>query len=204
MIKENSYETGRNETVARVCHEANRAYCKELGEFGQLEWESAPDWQKESAIKGVAFHFDNPDAGPADSHVSWLEEKKRTGWKYGPVKDAKKKEHPCYLPYEELRIEQRLKDYIFSGIVDSFRQAEEGKVYEKLLVVEDEFRKNQIIKNVLFTNCDIMPLGVLTGKHYKEIFVMLSRGSEVEKEMLDYYVNDLKTRLLPGGKITVL
>lgn len=204
MKKQSSYESDRNETIARICHEANRAYCKVLGEFGQMEWDSAPQWQKDSAIKGVAFHFSNPDAGPEASHVSWFKEKKSAGWKYGPVKDAGKKTHPCMVGYDELPIEQRVKDYIFGGIVDSFRQVEDGKVFEKLLVVEDEFRKNELRKNVLFTNCDIMPLGVLTGKQYKEIFVMLSRGSEVEKDMLDYYVNALKTRLLPGGKIVVL
>ena len=24
------------------------------------------------------------------------------GWKYGPVKDPEKKEHPCFVPYDDL------------------------------------------------------------------------------------------------------
>ena len=46
------------------------------------------------------------------------------GWKYGPVKDADKKEHPCFLPYHNLPLEQRMKDYLFGAIVAAFYAAE--------------------------------------------------------------------------------
>lgn len=103
--------------IARICHELNMNYCRAIGDFSQLPWEYAPDWQKESAIKGVTFIATNPDSSPSASHDSWLNEKKDTGWKYGPVKDAEKKEHPCFVPYEELPLEQRLKDELFSQTV---------------------------------------------------------------------------------------
>jgi hypothetical protein len=88
--------------VAKLCHEANRALCETQGDNSQPKWEDAPEWQTQSAINGVKFHLDNPNAGTDDSHNSWLKEKKETGWKYGPVKDADKKEHPCFVPYEDL------------------------------------------------------------------------------------------------------
>jgi RyR domain-containing protein len=109
-------------TVAELCHESNRVYCKSLGDYSQPSWSDAPDWQKDSAINGVKFHILNPDAKVSDSHVSWLKEKAGTGWKYGPVKDAEKKEHPCFVPYEDLPLDQQIKDYIFKGIVDSVRK----------------------------------------------------------------------------------
>lgn len=113
--------------IAKVCHEANRAYCETLGDYSQLAWELSPEWQRQSAIKGVEFHLTALDAGnkpsPSASHESWLEEKRADGWIYGPVKDAEKKEHPCFLPYDGLPVSQRLKDYIFSGIVESFHAA---------------------------------------------------------------------------------
>lgn len=112
-----------NEQIARVCHEANKAYCSAFGDASQLPWEDAPEWQKQSAIKGVEYHIANPDSSPADSHNSWLEEKRKEGWKYGAVKDAEKKTHPCFVEYEQLSTEQRAKDYIFLGIV----RALEGK-----------------------------------------------------------------------------
>lgn len=119
------------QAIAKVCHEANRAYCATIGDNSQVAWEDAPDWQKESAIKGVEFLIAAFDSGvmpsPSASHESWLKEKRETGWKYGPVKDAEKKEHPCCVPYKELPLEQRMKDYIFSGIVRSCYFAKQAK-----------------------------------------------------------------------------
>ena len=105
------------EQIAKVCHEVNRAYCQALGDNSQMPWGGAPEWQKESAINGVEFHLSNPESKPEDSHQSWLDEKEREGWIYGPVKDSVKKEHHCMVPYNELPIEQRVKDFIFLSIV---------------------------------------------------------------------------------------
>jgi hypothetical protein len=43
------------EQIARVAHEVNRSYCEALGDTSQPEWESAPQWQRESAMAGVKF-----------------------------------------------------------------------------------------------------------------------------------------------------
>jgi hypothetical protein len=102
--------------IARICHEANRAYCAALGDRSQPAWEDAPDWQKASAITGVEFIHANPNASPSALHESWLAQKKADGWKYGAVKDPEAKTHPCFVPYNDLPAEQRAKDYIFGGI----------------------------------------------------------------------------------------
>ncbi len=109
------------EKIAEVAHETNRAYCFSIGDNSQMEWKDAPDWQKQSAIKGVLFHIDNPDAGCAASHESWLKEKEANGWKYGEVKDVDKKEHPCFVSYEELPKEQQIKDALFVGVVRAMK-----------------------------------------------------------------------------------
>ncbi len=103
--------------IAKVCHEINKTYCEFLGDFSQTSWETAPQWQKDSAIKGVQFHVRNPDAPASASHTSWLIEKEATGWVYGPIKDADKKEHPCIVPFVELPREQQLKDHLFRSVV---------------------------------------------------------------------------------------
>lgn len=107
--------------IAQVAHEINMAFCKAIGDNSQPSWEEAPEWQKDSAIKGVEFHLSNPDAKPSDSHESWLAQKQDEGWKYGPVKDVEKKEHPCFVNYEELPMEQKAKDYLFKQVVESLR-----------------------------------------------------------------------------------
>lgn len=108
------------ERAARTAHEVNRAYCAALGDHSQPNWEDAPDWQKDSAIEGVVFHL-NGDHPPEASHNKWLEFKKQDGWKYGPVKDAEKKEHPCFVPYDQLPKEQQVKDYLFRAVVHAFK-----------------------------------------------------------------------------------
>jgi len=106
-----------NEEIGKVAHEVNRAYCQALGDDSQPLWKDAPDWQKDSVVKGVAFHLANPAAGPEHSHGEWLKEKIAAGWTRGEVKDPDKKEHPCVVSYDELPVEQKAKDYIFRAIV---------------------------------------------------------------------------------------
>lgn len=107
--------------IAKVCHDTNRAYCQTLGDETQPPWESAPEWQRASALNGVRFHLNNPGSPPSRSHELWLEEKYRTGWKYGPVKNPETKEHPCMVPFEGLPPEQQAKDRLFASVVDALR-----------------------------------------------------------------------------------
>lgn len=105
------------EEIARAAHEINRSWCAIIGDPAQPAWEDAPEWQRQSAISGVLFHLANPEAGPADSHDSWLREKARDGWTWGPAKDVDAKRHPCFLPYEQLPATQRAKDAFFCAVV---------------------------------------------------------------------------------------
>ena len=105
--------------IAAVCHEANRRLCLNQGDTSQRQWEAAPQWQKDSAINGVTFHMQNPDATPEASHESWLAEKVAAGWIYGETKDEEAKTHPCMRPYDELPQEQQAKDHLFRAIAHS-------------------------------------------------------------------------------------
>lgn len=110
------------EDVAQVAHELNKAYCESIGDNSQPTWENAPEWQKSSAVNGVQFHLDNPEAPPSASHDSWLKQKTEEGWKYGAVKDPEKKEHPCFVPYHELPTEQKSKDFLFKQTIHSLKK----------------------------------------------------------------------------------
>jgi len=107
------------EDVARICHEANRAWCAHNGDHSQPAWEDAPEWQRESALSGVAFHQHNPEAGDSASHDNWMAEKAEAGWVYGPEKnpDATPPTHPCMVPFDQLPPEQQFKDRLFRAIV---------------------------------------------------------------------------------------
>jgi hypothetical protein len=105
------------EIAAKAAHEVNRVYCIALGDESHPKWEKAPVWQKDSAIHGVMAILENPNQSESSSHDNWLREKEGAGWKWGPIKDSDKKEHPCMVPYEELPIEQCMKDIIFMAVV---------------------------------------------------------------------------------------
>lgn len=108
--------------IAQVAHEINKAYAASIGDYSQPSWEDAPDWQKKSAVQGVKFRLENPKAGPSVQHESWLKEKMEQGWKYGEVKNAEKKEHPCMVAYSQLPVEQRSKDHLFMAVVDNLKK----------------------------------------------------------------------------------
>jgi hypothetical protein len=105
------------EDIAELCHEANRIYCRSIGDNSQVPWSEAPEWQRDSAIKGVVFDHDNPGTTPEMLHESWGAQKIADGWVYGPVKDAEKKTHPCLVPYDQLPPEQQAKDALFKTII---------------------------------------------------------------------------------------
>lgn len=139
--------------IAKAAHEVNRAYCSSIGDDSQVEWDKAQDWQKESAVKGVQFIIDNPKSTPEQSHESWLKEKEATGWKYGEVKDVEKKEHPCFVPYGELPLEQRVKDHLFGQTVRSLlphldKPVEEKKEEEQQLTITDGMKEIDVNFNV--------------------------------------------------------
>jgi hypothetical protein len=107
--------------IAYVCHEANRALQILTGDPAPSpEWAQAPLWQTESAQQGVLFAWDG--ATPEELHESWMESKRRDGWIYGPVKSVIALTHPCMVRYEELPPEQRLKDKLFSAIVEALTE----------------------------------------------------------------------------------
>lgn len=105
------------EAIARVAHEANRAWCVTLGDNSQPAWDDAPDWQRQSAIDGVQFLAGHPMANPIDSHQRWMAHKVADGWVFGDVKDPEAKTHPCIRPYHELPEAQRRKDWLFASVV---------------------------------------------------------------------------------------
>jgi hypothetical protein len=103
--------------AARLAHETNRGYCKSIGDDSQVPWAEAPQWQRDSAVAGVHFIIENPNALPSATHDSWLKNKIEEGWVWGPVKDVAARQHPCCVLYDDLPPEQKTKDYIFGAVV---------------------------------------------------------------------------------------
>lgn len=104
-------------SIARVCHQANKAWCEAHGDLSQKDWEEAEQWQRDSAIAGVQFALANPEAPDSAQHDAWMADKMREGWVHGDKKDAAAKTHPCIAPFDQLPPEQQAKDRLFRAVV---------------------------------------------------------------------------------------
>jgi len=105
--------------IAQVVHEINSIFCKAIGDNSHVSWDELSTELKESILAGVAFHTNYSSATAAEGHERWLETKRKQGYKYGPVKNEEKCEHPCFLPFVDLPKEQKAKDHIFKAVVNS-------------------------------------------------------------------------------------
>lgn len=109
-----------NETVialaARATHEVNRAYCAAIGDHSQVPWHEAPAWQRDSVLMGVRGVLGGTLATPEQQHEAWLQIKVADGWTWGAVKDPVAKTHPALLPYDQLPLEQKIKDFLFRAV----------------------------------------------------------------------------------------
>ena len=107
----------KDEDIAMIVHEANKAYCEALGDMSQEPWENAPHEIKDSAIEGVIYRLANPDVTPEELHDNWCRYKELAGWEYGKEKNEFRKTHNCLVDYDKLPEEQKVKDRLFSAII---------------------------------------------------------------------------------------
>ena len=109
------------ENIAQAVHEINKAFCEQIGDHSLVAWESTTQDIKDIVIAGVQFHLYNPNAGPDASHNQWMANKVAQGWVYGPVKDAAMKQHPCIVPFDQLSLNDRIKDALVMQTVHSLK-----------------------------------------------------------------------------------
>lgn len=148
--------------IAMICHSINAAYCQSLSDDSQVAWDDTPETHKQSLIAGVEMHLANPQATPEQSHESWYQQKEAEGWTYGEFKDLEKKEHPCFLPYEELPLEQKAKDYLFRSTVHLMKDLPDVEEYlalaDEVKNLREKVQKAAVISPVAIPTAT--PLGV--------------------------------------------
>jgi len=113
------------ELCAVAAHRVNAAFCAALGDHSQPDWEDLDAGRKDVTRAGVKQVLDKPEIGPAQLHLSWCQSLRKKGWRYGRVKDADAKTHPCLVDYEDLPRHQRLKDQLFRIAVLGVAAAQE-------------------------------------------------------------------------------
>ncbi len=113
-INQKNEETMKiNLEIAKICHEANQAYCINKQLETMPEWDKLPLDVQESMVAGVATVIADPKITPAESHQSWCDFKEKEGWKYALNKDLKLKTHPNLVPFKDLDDLEKRKDVLF-------------------------------------------------------------------------------------------
>jgi hypothetical protein len=100
--------------ICKVVDAANRMLCSILGEQVSFEYDTWSEQTKTNMAKSVATAITG--GSPEDSHNAWMKSRLEEGWVYGKVKDVATKTSPCLVPYDELPIEQKVKDDLFINI----------------------------------------------------------------------------------------
>lgn len=106
--------------LAKMVHEANKAFCEGIGDNSQVPWNEAPEYNHRSAMVGVKAICENPNLTPEECHDVWMEAKKADGWVYGEVKCRDNKTHPSLVPFAELSPSEQYKDCLVISIVKSY------------------------------------------------------------------------------------
>lgn len=111
--------------LARVIHEANRAYQSALGQPVDPDWDTCGQsendiWRQESTINSVKDLL----AGNVDfeeQHNRWLQERFAGGWVIGPVKDPVAKTSPALVPWDQVPDTEKAKNVLRLGIFNALR-----------------------------------------------------------------------------------
>ena len=104
-----------NVEIAKICHEANRQYCKtnNLTEMGK--WEDYPKEFQDFWINEVIIT--NHKTSAKEVWQRWFDNKSKEGWKYAKKMDVKNKLHPNMVPWEKLSEVERGKYNLFLATV---------------------------------------------------------------------------------------
>ena len=103
--------------IAAVTWAANAEYCRQIGDRLQPRWDDAEEWERRSAIAGVQFHREHPDATDAECHDERMVHERAAGWRLGTMHDEDNRRSPYMVEYDELPEKQRVKYRLFRGIV---------------------------------------------------------------------------------------
>jgi hypothetical protein len=110
------HSTFTDEQIAEVCHAANMAVQKLLGdECPSLEWEDEDEFIRKTSTGEVQMIL--AGASPEETHNEWCERLFDQGYICGLVKSRTMKTHPCLVPFRDLPIEQKRKVRMIHAIV---------------------------------------------------------------------------------------
>lgn len=102
--------------LAKICHEAQRAFCQTMGDFSHPNWDLTSPWYQKVMVECVTFVF-NKVSDVNQLHIFWSSQMTALGWSYGLVFNEKEKEHPNLKNFNDISFEEQIKYAIFMANV---------------------------------------------------------------------------------------
>ncbi len=103
--------------LAELIHGINLLYTKTAGLPGTtVPWIAVSEGERAKFIAAVEEQIKNPSSSPENSHKRWMKSKKQDGWIFGEFNRVEKT-HPCLANYDELPLEQQIKDKLFMKLI---------------------------------------------------------------------------------------
>jgi hypothetical protein len=108
------------EQIAKTAHAVHRAYCLEMDIPTQPKWEDVDSEHKDVVYNSIKHILSGSIKSAEDSHNKFVESKHARGWKFGEVYSIEDKLNPRLVDFNELTLEQRIKEKLFFECVISF------------------------------------------------------------------------------------
>ena len=106
--------------AASVAYETVRKWGEVIKDpQGKVAWNLLPESEKDGYAKAVGYRIENPETTEVDMHNKWSADKFEAGWTYGEKLDFVKKTHPNLVPFEDLPVDQQMKDKLFLNVIDA-------------------------------------------------------------------------------------
>lgn len=107
------------EMIAQICHAAHNAYCETQGQ-SNMSWENRSQKHRDTVINGVRMILEGEVNSPSRSHWKFVTQKIKDGWKYGEEYDVLEKTNPRLVSWDDLPMQEKMKDILFFNIVKTF------------------------------------------------------------------------------------
>jgi hypothetical protein len=174
--------------IALLCHEANRAYCRVIGDPIQRPWHELETEHRDDLTGAVTFVLEHPLVAAVDLHERWRSVRTAQGWTWGPRVDFLERRHPGLVDYHLLPDAQARKLELFIGIVSALRAASAHEAVPAPVTYDVESARRNLDVRADYTEVSAAgqrTLDTLRARTAQDLITELAQGLTAEQQSLE-------------------